>query len=870
MTIIQQPGNISISGNMLPFIINSGALVNFTLKDGADVLIESTYEPDATGMLTIDVKDIIESRLKYNIKGAPFYEQAEIVKQFTATIDSQTINFKVIRAGVLDLADTHTNWLTANFLTWQPQNKAVTYYSPEWLTYYATQSCNIKLKAYFHGEAEQNLVTLGSCQAGKAFSVNLQYAHVAGLLGNKYPTHYDVWAETSEGARLTFIQRYYFSEVDSEQEQWFLFENSLGGLDTLRASGDTDLVGEHDHKTAIVDGEVLEYKIDTKRIYTKNTGHLTDYERRWLLDFPPARAKYIHHSGAIRKIAVTETDFKYSASDLPSNYTFKYRFVNQSSHLNLIRSEHLIPSSITLPDIDAPDFFLPPRLSELPRADLGEGTLLIAMDPYTEIPSVTSIGELFARILESVLRDIPGADSGGQLINILLENDILAPSDKNVFSSLRSLKEIAKAVDRAISELDFSDTFLSKVKVDIAQKLIQFAEGIETGNYSPGLLNGTGAKIDALGNAEFESAKIRSLLEVPEIRFNKTSFVGDETFLTEYGIIETVEHIEGRVYKVYPKLLDGEFIEFVGDDLIKGVFHDYTSDIKGFATSCMRVDEVGQTFMKVTLVADADTPSGYNLPPLNHMRVSRVGNVTVKERQRYVVLSSKKGGLQIFDGASDFKNATLVASFDTAQDFKHKFLSLPLKEGLPYAYLAGLVVEDIIRVDYQGKTVREIYDRGKWQYGVTYYNNNEKGTDDVWHIGCRWRCFSSSTTQEPSWTSEQWTMIEGRSDVSMEFDSSNGLAFFAGRVETTITPVVLIGNANVSADIVEEQWSWSRESGHEASDIVWNAKHKGMRQLHLTNEDMGSYWSKSNPVRFICTAIYPASSINTITNYIEL
>ena len=219
---------------------------------------------------------------------------------------------------------------------------------------------------------------------------------------------------------------------------------------------------------------------------------------------------------------------------------------------------------------------------------------------------------------------------------------------------------------------------------------------------------------------------------------------------------------------------------------------------------------------------------------------------------------------------SDFKSATLVASFDTAQDFKNKFESLPLKDGLPYAYLAGLVVEDIIRVDYQGKTVREIYDRGPHQEGKEYFNNNEKGTDDVWLYGCRWRCFSHSTTATPSWSSPEWTMIEGRSDVRMEFDSSNGLAFFAGRVETTITPVVLIGNTNVSTDIVEEQWSWNRESGHESSDIVWNAKHKGVRQLHLSNEDMGSYWSKSNPVRFICTAIYPASSINTITNYIEL
>lgn len=868
MTIIQQPGNISLSGNMLPFIINSGALVNFTLKDGVDVLIQSTYEPDATGMLTIDVKDIIESRLKYNIKGDSFYEQTEIVKQFTATIDSENIAFKVIRCGVRDLADTPLNWLTGNFLTWQPQQKGVVYYSPEWLTYYAPVACNIQLKAYFPSEAEQNPInkTIGSCQAGKAFTFNMQYAHISGLLGSKYPTHYDVWAETSAGVRLNYIQRYHFSEVTSEQEQWFPFENSLGGLDCLRATGETDFNTANEHKLALVNGEVQEYKIDTKKIYSKNTGHLENYERQWLQDFAASRNKYIHHNGAIRKIAVLETPFNYAVSDSPTDFTFKYRFTSQSSLLNLIRSEHLIPSSISIPNIDAPDFFLPPRFSEFPRVDLSEGTLILAMDPHSEIPTVTTVGELFARILESVLGKIPGAESGGQLINILLEHDILSPSDKNVFSSLRSLKEIAQAVDTAISELDLSDTYLSKVKADVAQKLIQFAEGIETGNFTPGLLTGTGAKIDALGNAEFESAKIRSLLEVPEIRFNKTSFIGDETFLTEYGIFESVEFIEGRVYKVYPKLVDGETIDFVADDLIKGIFHKTT----GFASSFLRVDEVGLTFMKVTLVPDSETPTGFNLEPQPQMKVARVGNVTIKERQRYVVLSSKKGGMQIYDGAVDFLSATLVGSLDMSQDFKHKFDNLPLREGVPYAYLAGLVIQDIIRVDWQGVPIREIHDRGPHQEGKTYYNNNEKGTDDVWLFGCRWRCFSHTTTATPSWSSGEWTMIEGRSDVRMEFDSSNGLAFFAGAVDTIITPIVMIGNANVSTDIVEELWSWTRESGYEASDIVWNASHAGARQLHLQNSDMGSYWSKTSPVKFICSAIYPASSINTITNYIEL
>lgn len=165
---------------------------------------------------------------------------------------------------------------------------------------------------------------------------------------------------------------------------------------------------------------------------------------------------------------------------------------------------------------------------------------------------------------------------------------------------------------------------------------------------------------------------------------------------------------------------------------------------------------------------------------------------------------------------------------------------------------------------------QRINDTGLWQKGKTYYNNNWHGTDDAWHIGCRWRCFAYSTTKEPSWSCPDWIMIEGRSDVRMEFDSSNGLRFFANKVDTVITPIVTVGNANVSSDIIEEQWKWERDSGYPAPDVVWNAKHRGQRLLNLKNEDMGQHWSRNNPVKFICTAIYPASSINKISRYIEI
>lgn len=864
-TILQQPDSLSLSGNLKKFVLSAGSEVDFTLKDGDTVLIETTYEPGSDNRVTIDMKDIVESRLSYRLKSDNFYEQTSIVKNFTAIIDGIDVVFRVIRSGVAGLADTPTNFLRSNFLTWQPQKKAVTYYSPEWLTLYAVEACSIKLKAHFPDNTEQN-VTLGSCSVGKAFTVNVQYAVVAGLLGQLYPDYYDVWAEKSDGTRLTYIQRYYFSDPLSEQEQWFLFENSLGGMDTIRAYGDTDFDGAHQHQIAVSNEQNIEYRVDTERKYNKNTGHLTEYERRWLLDFFPSKKKYLYFDSAIRPIVVVESDVKYTASELPSSYNFTYRFTEVTLLLNLVRNSDDLPSIITTPNIDSPDFILPPRLSEYPRVQLHEGVILPASDPNSDRMLTTTVGAIITKAIEETLSKIPGGDgsvgSGGQLVNLLRSSDFQSASDNNVFTALRTLLEIQKAV----TAINFDDKYLSKVNDDVAQGLIQFLKGIEIGEFIPGMFGGKGAKIDSLGNIEAMSARLRGALEAPEYRFNRLTVIGDELVLSESGMFKSIVQIADRSYEVYMQLEEGEAIAFQPGDLIKGIFHQGF----GFSTSFMRVEEIGQTFMKVTLAADVDTPTQANFPPQPFMKVARVGNVSDPERQRYMVFSTKLGGYQLYDGCSDFLNGTLVASFDTAQSFKSKFSNLPLKEWLPYIYVAGIVVQDIIRVDYQGVSVREVYDRGKWRANITYYNDDVHGTDDVWHLGCRWRCFSSSTTEEPSWTSAAWTMIEGRSDARMEFDSSDGFAFFSGRVNTDITPIVMIGNTNVSSDIVEEQWSWTRTSGDPTADTIWNAQHVGVRVLELRNEDMGTLWSKTNPVRFTCTAVYPASSINQITNYIEV
>ena len=432
-------------------------------------------------------------------------------------------------------------------------------------------------------------------------------------------------------------------------------------------------------------------------------------------------------------------------------------------------------------------------------------------------------------ILDQVTQEV--VDSGKR--KMIRENDEDQLTDDNYLSSLRVLKEILD------NNEDLKEVFLSKIDPDTAKGLIKFLAGINIGEFIPGMFGGKGARIDALGNIEATSLVLRALLEVPELRYNRLTVIGDELILTENGLIHTAEEIGDRSYQLNMKLEEGEAISFVSGDLIKGIFHHSN----GFATSYMIVSEVGQTFMKATLANDADVPTPYNIPPQNFMNIARVGNVSDTDRQRYMVFSSKLGGYQLYDGCTDFLNGRLVASFDTAQSFKHLFDNLPLREGLPYIYAAGLVVQDIIRVDYQGKAVREVYDRGPWEAERTYYNNDEQGTDDVWHYGCRWRCFSSSTTEEPRWDSAAWVMIEGNPYFELDF-AENEVLFDPDRFNTTLTIVASLYNRDITADILNQDVEWSRYSedanGIErvASDHAWNIRrHNSGKVLNLTGED---------------------------------
>lgn len=154
---------------------------------------------------------------------------------------------------------------------------------------------------------------------------------------------------------------------------------------------------------------------------------------------------------------------------------------------------------------------------------------------------------------------------GGSGVYVIKVNDSTAPSDSNVFSSLRSRVEFIskKFNDTVIGVLTFLKTALFRAGAVFGKN--GFASG----------LTGFGAKIDDNGNAEVESLTSRRFIETPELRYNRVDVkVGDKWRAPGAGIIESVD-TESRICTL--KLEEGEIGAVAVGDICMGIFHSLTS-----------------------------------------------------------------------------------------------------------------------------------------------------------------------------------------------------------------------------------------------------------------------------------------------------
>lgn len=767
MTVLTQPASFSLSGNIEKFRISTTEEFSFILKKGTEEILSSVYSPGKDHLVTIDIREIVESKLSFLLKDqSEPYVQASIFADFTAVIDEKEISFRVLRGGVDRLATSAKNFVTSNFLTWQPQIKPVTYYTPEFLTYYATVDGNVCVKAYFpqeDGEVTSEIKTVYSVLAGNAYSIPVQYAVIMALFGSRYPSFYDVWVENSSGDRLTYIQRYVADGIKSEQEQWVLFENSLGGIDTFRAYGQSDFTGEHTHNIAEIDEEFSEYRIDTTRSFQKSTGYLDKNKRKWLLDFFPSKVKYIYLGNYLRPIVVTEDNTSYTDKELPSSYTFTYKYADARPYLNLLRTDQL-PDEL---DIDIPDlgsFSIPPRIVEFPSQPLSEGVLIPVQNPYSENWATTTAGAIFAYILNNISENYDGQGGIGHIHpNLELINAI---SYLDGYLLINGKKIKAGWADQLSPDSSIYKMFIRKDEEDSTNFLLSLLGGTvikkyaKFGDFVTGV---SGGYIGEDARAELEALVLRSSLSVPELRFNRqTYFEGYNTISPGGGlkIKSFVANSDGS-YTVIPDLEDGVPLGQKPDDILLGFWHDKsvtTGDFIGFRKIQYRItsaDYDEKTFVMVPR-------PGYEFVPHNEMRLGQTGNFTDKERQTYIIIDVRDGNccITLVDNANtwDPEPAQMKSWFG-----KKKGMTI---NGINCDRFSA-VLQDIIMTglifqidEITGSTVRVPIDFPSWEPGrkYAYYSR-------VPHNGSTWLCVNDKgTTSEPSENNPDWLVSAAKGD----------------------------------------------------------------------------------------------------------
>ena len=688
MDIILKPDSLSLTGSMNHFIISSTQEITFILKyaDSNEIIVQHTYTPNKAKRIEIDLENIITPLLSFQLQeSTTIYRQPNIAREFLVnliedkTATQESWQFTVLRAGIDNFADTASSWLKRNFLTWQPTVKPVTYYTPEFLSYYAVEDCVAKCRAYIeeNGSYIQTDIELGNLSHGKVWTMPMQYGVIAGKL-SKMPSYYDVWVEDTAGTRLTYIQRYYASDIRSEEEQWVLFENSLGGIDTFRAYGDAENTAKHTHNVAEIENDSEEYRVDTVREYKKNTGFLSKEERKWLLDFFPSLGKFLYTGNYVRRIVVTESDVSWQTKDLPSSYTFTYKYADARPYLNITRSEDAAPAMLDIKIPDVGSFTIAPRLVELERLPLSSGALFPVQSPYSDKWNITTA----EAILEWFSREVTTAYKGDGAFGHRHDNmSVLNALDRiGGYLTLDAQKILAGLADEAKSarSLDPKSVDWEKiVRTDqdtIVNALTTFMKGIVFGKSVRGE-SGVSIYQDEQGawHIDAEYLHVHRKLTAEEVEIMKTSQIKGKVVNSAGGfVISKIDRIV-KAWRCYFRQEDADgrriYNSMRVDDLALCETFNLI-DAGGQLSNHYwhrRVIAVGTDYVDIADNTNVDDyASGSDVPQVGD-EVVQLGHLTDEDRQSAIIQSAAGTGapyFKIIKGINSFTLPRPIFLFD--------------------------------------------------------------------------------------------------------------------------------------------------------------------------------------------------------------
>lgn len=155
-----------------------------------------------------------------------------------------------------------------------------------------------------------------------AFDVT--FSRLALALSDPDAKYIDVWA-VIDGAD-TYPIRLQLTDKESDNDDIFLFESALGGLDTIKLTGVLSQIAEHEYLAAVINRRTVNHAITPLTAFEKNTGIIAGAEyMQWIMDFLGSAVQYHYKNGGWRKIIIMEQESKVTKGRI-SSFTFKFRY----------------------------------------------------------------------------------------------------------------------------------------------------------------------------------------------------------------------------------------------------------------------------------------------------------------------------------------------------------------------------------------------------------------------------------------------------------------------------------------------------------------------------------------------------------------
>ena len=321
-----------------------------------------------------------------------------------------------------------------------------------------------------------------------------------------------------------------------------------------------------------------------------------------------------------------------------------------------------------------------------------------------------------------------------------------------------------------------ADHAATAARAEQAQRATE-AETLRTPNYSDGLNTGAGARIDATGNAEFQSMAVRGFFRAAEYQINRIALSEGDVFHTENGLVKSAEQQrDGRWKVVLQERFQGDVTGFRAGDVLRGAYNSVgtAGGAAEIRTSWLRVEAVDAQAGTLTasLYADNQTPEGRNAPPVPLMRLARWGNTTDPERQSHIMESATDGRIvrrvkvsaPIVDGAQS--DGFVVGKLPA---WLREHFGAAVADASDYVFARGIITQNILRYTPAGHPLAERVDRGLWSASARYFyeeQNPETGAFEisrVWHDGALYELARGGNgNTAPAANSTHWTLIQAK------------------------------------------------------------------------------------------------------------